>query len=149
MSNLVAPDKRAGDGVQRGTQPIHGYARRGGRRPTGVPNAADVLAAIAPGRDVRVRLSPEQAAALRDREGQLALRLVRAVVAVRTASVAPLTAPDEFPIVEHFVQAAAAALGVQIGQKRARRLAARLVQARVLSVSPSSLPLASASRRDR
>jgi hypothetical protein len=72
------------------------------------PNAEGVLCHIVPGRERRLRLTPAQRRALADDDGLIALRVIRAVVAARRASVSPGEVPDTFPLVEDFVQSAAA-----------------------------------------
>jgi hypothetical protein len=93
------------------------------------PNLDGVLAATAPGRVVRLRLTPEQRRELRDPDGQLGLRILRALVAARRASVKPSTAPPEFPMTPGAMQAIAARLGEgRIGIKRCARARRRLLE---------------------
>lgn len=53
------------------------------RTPPVRPNLADVLAAITPGRVVRLDLTPEQRRAFRDRDGRIALDVVRHLLGAR------------------------------------------------------------------
>lgn len=93
------------------------------------PNLQDVLAAVFPGRVVRLALTPEQKRALRDSDGQLALDVVRHLLGARAAA-AP--ARDRFPLTEATFQAVALKLGRAAGIKRCRVMLRRLRDARVL-----------------
>jgi hypothetical protein len=90
------------------------------------PNLSAVLAAFAPGRVVRLSLSEKQKRALRDRDGQLALSVVRHLLGARRASVEPQHTPESFPLTEQAFQAVAGRLGHAVGIKRCRRLLRRL-----------------------
>ena len=77
------------------------------------------------GRVVRLELTREQKRALRDRDGQIALDVLRHLLGAREA----MGAVGRFPLSEHAFQAIARKLGYDVGQKRARALACRLVEA--------------------
>jgi hypothetical protein len=96
------------------------------------PNLAGVLASIVPGRVTRLALERDQKQALRDRDGQLALSVVRHLLGARAASVRPKVAPEPFPLTEEAFQAVAGRLGREVGIKRCRLLRRRLVAAGVL-----------------
>jgi hypothetical protein len=100
------------------------------------PNVVDVLAAVVPGRVQRLKLSREQRRTLRDRDGQIALNVLRHTLAARAAA---STSDNEraFPLTESFVGGVARRIGTPVGQKRARALAHRLGEARVISYSGS------------
>ena len=78
------------------------------------PNLADVLAAFTPGCATRLTLSAEQKHALRDRDGQLALDVVRHLLGARAA----VTASGSFPLTEATFQTIARKLGQRVGIKR-------------------------------
>jgi hypothetical protein len=96
------------------------------------PNLEDVLAAIVRGRVARLRLDDAQKHALRDRDGQLALDVVRHLLGARHASVHPGEPPAPFPLTEHCFAAVARALGRPAGIKRSRVLLRRLLAEGVL-----------------
>jgi hypothetical protein len=96
------------------------------------PNRADVLASFAPGRVTRLALGREQKQALRDRDGHLALSVVRHLLGARCASVKPATPYESFPLTEHTFQALAVRLGRRVGIKRSRALVRRLIAAGVI-----------------
>ena len=85
-----------------------------------------VIAAVVLGRVVRLTLTSEQKRMLRDREGQLALHLLRHALAARAAACAPQTPPADFPFTTDFVHDLARTLDQPIGTKRARDLRRRL-----------------------
>lgn len=95
------------------------------------PNLQDVLAAVTPGRVVRLALTPEQKRALRDPDGQLALDVVRHLLGARPA------APNRFPLTGLAFQAVARKLGRAVGMKRSLALIRRLADHRVLERSGS------------
>jgi hypothetical protein len=101
------------------------------------PNLANVLAAVLPGRVIRVDLSPEQRRALRDPDARLALDVVRHLLGARAASVQPRRPPHAFPLTEATFQAVARKLGRPVGIKRSRALIRRLVAEGVLEPSGS------------
>jgi hypothetical protein len=96
------------------------------------PNFAGVLDSVVPGRVARLTLEKEQKRALRDREGQLALDVLRHLLGARAASVRPEAAPAPFPLNEQTFQAVASRLGRPVGIKRSRSLRRRLVEAGVI-----------------
>jgi hypothetical protein len=100
------------------------------------PNLRDVLAALAPGRVTRLELSAEQKRALRDRDGQLALDVVRHLLGARAVSV-PAGNGSSFPLTEATFQAIARRLGRPVGIKRSRALVRRLLAAGVLESAGS------------
>ncbi len=103
------------------------------------PTLEGVLAEVRLGRVVRLSLSSEQKAELRDRDGQLALHLLRHGLAAR-AAVAPEGATD-FPLTDAFIAALARGLGQNApGIKRARRLRHRLIDAGVIQSVGSYRP---------
>jgi hypothetical protein len=87
-----------------------------------------VLANVVPGRVVRLELSRERKKAHRDRDGQIALDVLRHLLGAREA----LNAPTRFPLTEETFCAVARKLGTPVGQKRARRLRRRLVDENVV-----------------
>jgi hypothetical protein len=97
------------------------------------PNLDDVLAAAVPGRSVRLRLTPEQKRRLADHAGRLALRVIRALLRAREHAVAPRQPRDDFPLTEFACQAIARKLGHSVGQKRARTLIRRALDAGIIS----------------
>jgi hypothetical protein len=99
------------------------------------PNFADVLAAVQRGRVVRLSLDADQKAAFRDPDGQLALSVLRHALAARVTSVSPNAPPEPFPLVPHFIQAVARKLDLPIGEKRARVLRRRLIDAHIIEPS--------------
>jgi hypothetical protein len=101
------------------------------RRRPNHPSIDGVLAAIRPGRVVRLNPTPEQKRQLRDPEGRLALDVVRHLLGARTVSV-PGRPSDRFPLTEAAFLAVARKLGTPVAQKRSRSLTARLVSTGVL-----------------
>ena len=99
------------------------------------PNLAGVLGAIVPGRVTRLRLTEGQKRALRDREGQLALHVLRHLLGARAAAF-PSTVKT-FPLTEPTFQAVARRLGRPVGIKRSRALVRRLVDTRVIETAGS------------
>ena len=95
------------------------------------PNLEAVLAAFRPGRVVRLEISQEQRNELRDKEGRIALDVLRHLLGARAA----VGAPERFPLTERAIQALARKLGHEVGQKRCRSLRRRLVAAGVLPAS--------------
>lgn len=96
-----------------------------------VPSFEMVLAAVVPGRAVRLDLSREQKRALRDPDGQIALDVLRHFLSARDAATGG-GAPGRFPLVEHVFQAVARKLGYEVGQKRCRAFTRRLVREGVI-----------------
>lgn len=98
------------------------------------PNLIDVLAAVDPGRVVRLALTPEQKRAFRDPDGQLALDVVRHLLGARAVA-----APGRrrFPLTEATFQAVARKLGRPAGIKRCRAMLRCLVAHRVLDPAGS------------
>jgi hypothetical protein len=90
-----------------------------------------VLAEVRPGRVVYLDLTREQRRALSDPDGQTALDVLRHLLGAREA----MNAPERFPLTEETFCAVARKLGRPVGQKRARRLAARLVESSVVGNS--------------
>jgi hypothetical protein len=91
----------------------------------------DVLAEVRRGRVVYLCLTPDQRRGLRDRDGQLALNVLRHLLGAR----ADRRDPERFPLTEAAFQAVARRLGREVGQKRARRLIGRLRAAGVIADS--------------
>jgi len=88
----------------------------------GPPTFEAVLGRVMRGRVVYLCLTPEQKRRLRDRDGQLALDVVRHLLGAR----AERRDPERFPLTEGAFQAVARRLGHEIGQKRARAMIRRL-----------------------
>ena len=88
----------------------------------------DVLAQVVRGRVTYLCLTPEQNRELRDRDGQLALDVLRHLLGAR----ADRRDPERFPLTEGAFQAVARKLGHGIGQKRSRLLIGRLRAAGVI-----------------
>ncbi|HEY3206550.1 MAG TPA: hypothetical protein VGJ58_06325 [Gaiellaceae bacterium] len=88
-----------------------------------------VLAQVVRGRVAYLVLSPEQKAALRDRDGQTALDVLRHLLGARDA----VRAPERFPLTEQAFQAIALRLGYVLGQKRCRALIRRLRTHRIVN----------------
>ena len=87
-----------------------------------------VLANVVRGRVAYLVLTPEQKRALRDRDGRLALDVLRHLLGARDA----IRAPERSPLVESAFQAVARKLGHEVGQKRSRLLIRRLHAAGVI-----------------
>ena len=87
-----------------------------------------VLANVVRGRVAYLVLTPEQKRALRDRDGRLALDVLRHLFGARDA----IGAPERSPLVESAFQAVARKLGHEVGQKRPRLLIRRLHAAGVI-----------------
>jgi hypothetical protein len=86
-----------------------------------VPQLENVLTNVRPGRVVSLVLTREQKRALRDPEGQIALDVLRHLLGARP------TVPERFPLTEGAFQAVARRRGYVVGQKRCRRMVARLL----------------------
>jgi hypothetical protein len=99
------------------------------------PSLVDVLDAVLLGRVTRFALEDRQKRALRDREGQIALSVVRHLLGARRAQ--PHQSPRAFPLTERTFQAVAGRLGHRVGIKRCRRLVRRLLAAGVLEAAGS------------
>jgi hypothetical protein len=80
-----------------------------------------VLANIVPGRGQRLRLNEKQRRGLKDRDGRIALQVLRALLRARRATGQAAT----FPLTEDALQAIAAKLGHKVGDKRARAIIKR------------------------
>jgi len=93
-----------------------------------IASLSDVLAAVRRGRVAYLCLTREQKRALRDRDGQLALDVLRHLLGAR----ADRRDPERFPLTEGAFQAVAHRLGLGVGQKRARGLIRRLSAAAVI-----------------
>jgi hypothetical protein len=90
-----------------------------------------VLANVVPGRGQRLRLSERQRRELDDRDGRIALQVLRALVRARKATRNPgVTGP--FPLTEDAFQAVARRLGLPIADKRTRAIIKRCVALGVL-----------------
>jgi hypothetical protein len=85
------------------------------------PSLERVLGDVRRGRVAYLCLTPDQKRALRDAEGQIALDVLRHLLGAR-----PMV-PERFPLTEQAVQAVARRLGYVVGQKRCRRMVARLI----------------------
>jgi hypothetical protein len=85
-----------------------------------------VLANVRRGQVAYVWLTKEQKKALRDTEGKIALDVLRHLLGAR-----PMV-PERFPLTERACQAIARRLGYVIGQKRCRRMVARLLETGVI-----------------
>jgi hypothetical protein len=92
------------------------------------PCAEEVLAAVVPGRVVRLSLNREQKRALRDRDGQIGLTIVRHAYMAR----AMLGAPSDSPLQPPFMQGVARKLGHHVGIKRCYAIRRRLIETLVL-----------------
>jgi hypothetical protein len=90
-----------------------------------------VLASVVPGRGQRLRLSERQRRELGDRDGRIALQVLRALVRARRVT-PKFTALGEFPLTEDAFQAIARRLGLAIGDKRTRAIINRCVALGVL-----------------
>jgi hypothetical protein len=97
--------------------------------------ADQVLAHVRPGLRASLRLSPRQRSRIRlQPDGEVALRILRHIVPARAEAGADhLT----FPLIERFVQRAAARLGLRLGQRRCRAII-RLLAAEGLIEAASS-----------
>lgn len=96
------------------------------------PHLEDVLAAFVRGRVARLRLDDDQKRAFRDRDGQLALEVLRHFLGARHVSVDPSASPEPFPLTEHCFAADARALGRPTGIKKCRTMLHRLTATGVL-----------------
>ena len=92
------------------------------------PTFYDVLGSVRRGRVVYLCLSPEQKRLLRDQDGQMALDVLRHLLGARTER----RDPERFPLTEAAVQAVAQKINHHVGQKKSRRLVARLLEAGVV-----------------
>jgi hypothetical protein len=100
------------------------------------PPLERVLANIVPGRDQRLRLSERQRRELGDRDGRIALQVLRALARARRVTRKPrFTEP--FPLTEDAFQAIARRLGLSIGDKRTRAIIKRCVALGVLESAGS------------
>jgi hypothetical protein len=89
-------------------------------------NIDAVLSAVAPGRIVRLRLAAVQRQEFRDRDGRIALDVLRHLLGARSALPGPGD-PQPFPLTEGAFQAVAARLGHgNAGIKRCRAMIRRL-----------------------
>jgi hypothetical protein len=95
------------------------------------PPLEQVLANVVPGRDQRLRLSEKQRRELGDRDGRIALQVLRALLRARTTTSNPRVT-EPFPLTEDAFQAIARRLGHQIGDKRARATVKRCIALGVL-----------------
>jgi hypothetical protein len=84
------------------------------------PLLEEVLSNIRLGRVAYLCVTPEQKRTLRDREGQIALDVLRHLLGAR-----PMV-PERFPLTEGAFQAVARRLGYAVGGKRCRRMIKRL-----------------------
>lgn len=79
------------------------------------PPLETMLAAVVPGRVGPLVLSGEQKQALRDKDGKIALDVLRHTLGARAA----IGAPERFSLTERAFQAVARKLGYNVAQKRA------------------------------
>jgi hypothetical protein len=93
-----------------------------------------VLAHVCLGRVVHLDLTREQKKALRDADGHLALDVLRHLLGAREPAMKG-TPPERFPCVAFCFQAVAAKIGKPVGQKRARALVRRLIDADIIEVA--------------
>jgi hypothetical protein len=100
------------------------------------PTRSAVLASVRVGRVVRLRLTAGQRQALSDRDGLLAVHVLRHALGARAA----LTNEVVFPLTDGFIAAVAARLGERIGIKRSRKLRHRLEEAGVIEAAGSYRP---------
>ena len=98
------------------------------------PTLEGLLPLVArPGRHVRLNLTELQRRALAaDRDGNLALYLLRTQLRARDAATRPKLPPFSFPFTKNAIVAIGQALGLQIGEKRAYRMIRLLVATGVL-----------------
>jgi hypothetical protein len=92
------------------------------------PTLYDVLAGVRRGRVAYLCPTPEQKRLLRDRDGQVALDVLRHLLGARGER----RDPERFPLTEGAFQVVAGKLGHRVGQKKPRRLIARLLQTGVV-----------------
>jgi hypothetical protein len=85
-----------------------------------------VLADVRPGRVAYLAPTKEQKRALRGPDGQIALDVLRHLLGARPMN------PERFPLTEEAFQAVARRLGYLVGQKRCRRMIARLIGSGVI-----------------
>jgi hypothetical protein len=90
------------------------------------PPLEQVLANVVPGRDQRLRLSEKQRRELGDRDGRIALQVLRALLRARKTT-RSRRVTEAFPLTEDAFQAIARRLGHQIGDKRARAIITRCI----------------------
>ncbi len=98
------------------------------------PLRAAVLAAIQPGHSIPLPLTREQKQGFRDRDGKIALDVVRHLLAARSTAVQPSTPRESFPLVEEVFAAIARKLtgSDRFGIKRSRHLIRRLRAAGII-----------------
>jgi hypothetical protein len=95
-----------------------------------------VLANVVPGRVQRLRLSEGQRRELGDRDGRIALQVLRALLRARKGTRNPRVT-EPFPLTEDAFQAIARRLGHRVGDKRARAIIKRCVALGVLESAGS------------
>jgi hypothetical protein len=95
------------------------------------PPLEQILANLVPGRDQRLRLSERQRRELGDRDGRIALQVLRALLRARKTT-RNCRARETFPLTEGAFQAIARRLGHQVGDKRARAIIKRCIALGVL-----------------
>jgi hypothetical protein len=100
------------------------------------PPLEQVLANVVRGRDQRLRLSERQRRGLDDRDGRIALQVLRALVRARKATCPPMRT-ESFPLTEDAFQAIARRLGLSVGDKRARAIIKRCITLGVLESAGS------------
>jgi hypothetical protein len=88
-----------------------------------------VLGDVRPGRVAYLTLTREQKRALKDRDGAIALDVLRHLLGARP--------PGRFPLTEGAFQKVARKLGHELGQKRCRRLIGRLRNSGVIEQAGS------------
>jgi hypothetical protein len=97
------------------------------------PDLVAVLAMVVPGRSARLCLTADQKRAFRDRDGRIALAVVRHLVAARrSAGFLSRGAADTFPLTDAGIQRVAGRLGDQVGIKRCREMRRRLIAAGII-----------------
>ena len=100
------------------------------------PPLEQVLANVVPGRAQRLRLSERQRRELDDRDGRMALQVLRALVRAR-AVIQMDKRSKPFPLTEDAFQAIARRLDHQVGDKRARTIIKRCIALGVLESAGS------------
>ena len=104
------------------------------------PHLDATLAALIRGRVVYLTLTREQRRTLSDRDGQIALNVLRHLLAARVYAVVPNTPREPFPLTDGVIATVARKLGTPVGIKRARNLRRRLIATKIIQTAGTYRP---------